>query len=210
MKAKEFIVFVNSSIPFDSGLRHMTQEDLLVWAEMGFFKHTPNYYPEDRLTAIGLLRLERDWLSKPRDMLARCGKYRSQPSVGILQKGCAQVVSCIGAYPENDLIMSTLKETNLISSAGIISVNCGFVSKRPVKPPEEGSRATSTGGELFILQVEFGSSEMKVESAVTPLDVKQFSEDDTLFRTLSNLNPDNKLLVYGISNKDGSGYNRMA
>jgi len=192
LKAEEFIVFVNSSIPSDSGLRHVTREDLRRWTEMGFFKHAPEYYAEDRLTAIGLLRYERDWLSKPRDMPARCGKHRSQPSAGILQKGCAQVISCVGAYPENELIVSALKETNLISSAGIISVNCGFVSKKPVKPPEEGPRAASTGGELFVLQVEFGSSDMKVKSAVTPLGVKQFSEDDTLFRSLSNLNPDNK------------------
>jgi hypothetical protein len=190
LKAEEFIVFVNSSIDPDSGLRHINREDLLGWAEMGFFKHTPEYYLEDRLTAIQLLRYERDLLSRPRDVPVRGGRHRLP--AGISQRGCVQVVSCVGAYPESEMIMSGLKETNLISSVGIISVNCGFVSKRTVKPPDEGPRAASTGGELFVLQVEVGSPDTTVESAVTPLGVKQFSEDDTLFRSLSNLNPDSK------------------
>jgi len=190
LKAEEFISSVNQSIAPDSGLRHMTRKDLLQWTEMGLLGRGLEYYPKDRLTAIVLLRYERD-LVGARSVTARHGKYQTQPSAGILQKGCVQVVSCVGVYPEHELTLSGLKETNLISSAGIISVNCGFISKKPIKPSKEGPRAASTGGELFMLQVEV-TSDVKIESAMTPLGMKQLTEDDTLFRSLWNLNPDNK------------------
>ena len=69
MKAKDFLGLVNQSIAPDSGLRHMTIKDLRDWSEMGLLKHGPEYYLEDRLTAIALLRYEHDLLgardSKP-------------------------------------------------------------------------------------------------------------------------------------------------
>ena len=58
MKAKEFVNFINQSIAPESGLCHITAEDLHRWHEIGFFVHHPEYYRFDLQTVLALLKNE--------------------------------------------------------------------------------------------------------------------------------------------------------
>jgi len=123
MKAKEFVNFVNQSIAPESGLCHITAEDLHRWHEIGFFVHHPEYYRFDLQTVLALLKNEaylRQQLS------SRLAQPAQAPETGALegafQRGITQVVSCVGSgLIEEQLIIQGLKDTNLIGSAGQIA-----------------------------------------------------------------------------------------
>ena len=64
MNADEFVNFVNQSIAPESGLRHITADDVRNWKNKGLFKSTTNYYHYDIQTALALLQLEREGQSR--------------------------------------------------------------------------------------------------------------------------------------------------
>ncbi len=119
MKAKEFVNSANQSIAPESGLCHITAEDLHRWHEIGFFAHHPEYYRYDLQIVLALLKNEaylRQQLS------SRLAQPAQAPEAGALegtfQRGITQVISCVwSGLIEEQLIIQGLKDTNLIGSA---------------------------------------------------------------------------------------------
>ena len=117
LKAEEFVNLVNQSITPESGLRHITVEDLRRWTEMGLFHRYPEYCRAELQTAIALLRLEAEAIQRARSSLAQPTQVQKTEARGeLLQRGVVQVVCCVASnLIEEQLIIQWLKDTNLVA-----------------------------------------------------------------------------------------------
>jgi len=190
-KAEEFINFVNQSIAPESELPPMTADMLKRWSDWGVFHHIPAYYRDDFSMAIALLKNEaylRQQLSSRLTQPAQaCESGELQVA---FQKGITQVVSCmVGSLIEEQLIIQGLKDTNLIGSAGQIAVNFHPFSDKPVEIPSAGAEAKE--GDALIIEIQ-DSGELEWGPVMTPLGKREFTPDDTWFKTLSNLDSERK------------------
>jgi len=203
LKAEEFVNFVNRSISCESGLRHITVEDLHRWHENGFFVHHPEYYRFDLQTVLALLKNEaylRQQLS------SRFAQPAQAPETGALesafQRGIIQVVSCVGSgLIEEQLIIQGLKDTNLIGSAGQIAVNFHPFAEKPVEVPSTGAEAKE--GDVLVIEID-DSGKLEWGPAMTPLGKREFTADDTLFKTLWSLSKRQPELLSQIEGKISS------
>jgi len=185
-KAEEFTNFVNQSIAPESGLPRMTVDMLKRWSDGGFFPHIPVYYRDDFNIAIALLKNEA-YLKQ--QLSSRLAQPAQAPETGALegafQRGITQVVSCVGSgLIEEQLIIQGLKDTNLIGSAGQIAVNFHPFSEKPVEVPSTGAEAKE--GDMLVIEID-DSGKLEWGPAVTPLGKREFTADDTLFKTLRSL-----------------------
>ncbi len=119
MKPEEFVNFVNQSIAPESGLRHITVEDLHRWHEIGFFVSHPEYYRFDFQTVFALLKNEAYLRKQFSSQLAQPTEVpETRAPEGAFQRGITQVISCVGSkLIEEQLIIQGLKDTDLIASA---------------------------------------------------------------------------------------------
>ena len=132
MKAEDFVNLVNQSIAPESGLQHITVEDLHRWHEIGFFPHYPEYYRFDLQAVLALLK-NAAYLRQQFSQLAQPAQTPETGALdGAFQRGITQVVSCVGSgLIEEEVIIQGLKDTNLIGSAEQIAIN--FYSFEEVK-----------------------------------------------------------------------------
>ena len=102
MNESEFVNFANQSIAPESGLRHITANDVRNWKNKGFFKSAPKYYRYDIHTALALLQLEREGQSRsstrPQHIQpAQTDVSRARDMEAMFQKGITQVVTCVAS-----------------------------------------------------------------------------------------------------------------
>ncbi len=185
-KAEEFTNFVNQSIAPESGLPPMTVDMLKRWSDWGIFHHAPVYYRDDFNIALALLRNEADLRQRLSSPLAQPAQAPETGALeGAFQRGIAQVVSCVGSgLIEEQLMIQGLKDTGLIGSAGQIAVNFYPFSGKPIEIPSAGAEAKE--GDALIIEIQ-DSGELKWGPAMTPLGEREFTTDDTVFRTLRSL-----------------------
>ncbi len=190
-KAEEFINFVNQSIAPESELPPMTADMLKRWSGWGVFHHIPEYYRDDFNMAIALLKNEAYLRQQLSSRLAQPAQaFESGELEVVFQKGITQVVSCVGAsLIEEHLIIQGLKNTNLIGSAGQIAVNFHPFSDKPVEIPSAGAEAKE--GDALIIEIQ-DSGELEWGPVMTPLGKREFTPDDTWFKTLSSLDSERK------------------
>lgn len=134
MKPEEFVNFVNGSIAPESGLRHITVDDLHRWHKIGFFTGHPKYYRIDFQTVLALLKNDAFLRQQFRSQLAQPTQVPgTEAPEGAFQRGITQVISCVGSsLIEEQLIIQGLKDTDLIASAGQVAVNFSPFSRKPV------------------------------------------------------------------------------
>ncbi|MDD5093218.1 MAG: hypothetical protein PHV74_02415 [Dehalococcoidia bacterium] len=183
MKPEEFVDYVNRSISPESGLRHITIEDLHLWHKIGFFVEHPKYYRTDFHTVLALLRNEACLRRQIRSQLAQPIQVPVTGSPkGASQRSFSQVICCVGSsLIEEQLIIRGLKETDLIASAGQVAVNFSPFSRKPVDIPDGGAQAME--GDLLLVEFE-DQGDLEIGPLMTPLGQREFTTDDTVLREL--------------------------
>jgi hypothetical protein len=189
LNESEFVNFVNQSIAPESGLRHITVDDIRDWTNKRLLRYAPKYYHGDFEIALALLQQEReiqircDKSSSPVQS-AQASKTRAIDIEAMFQKGITQVVTCVASsFTEEQRIIQALKDTGLISSAGHVAVNFYPFSSKPIQIPSIGVEANE--GNMLIFAAD-GSTENSPNPVVTPIGIREFTEDDAFFKNICN------------------------
>ncbi len=185
MKPEEFVNFLNQSIAPESGLRHITVEDLHRWHEIGFFVRHPEYCRFDFQTVFALLKNEAYFKQRLSSQLAQPAQIPETEALeGAFQRGFTQVISCVGSsLIEEQLIIQGLKDTGLIASAGLVAVNFYPFSRKPIQIPSSGVEADQ--GNALVFEAD-GAAGNIPDPVVTPIGTRRFTEDDASFNNICN------------------------
>lgn len=187
MNADEFVEFVNRRISPESRMRHITVDDIRHWTKKGLFKSAPNYYHYDIQMVLALLQLEREGQSRSstrpqHTQPAQTDVSRARDLEAMFQKGIAQVVTCVASsFTDEQRIIQALKDVGLISSAGHVAVNFYPFSSKPIQIPSIGVEANE--GNMLVFEAD-GSTENSPNSVVTPIGIREFTEDYTFFKNI--------------------------
>jgi hypothetical protein len=189
LNADELVNSVNQSIAPETGLRHITADNVRNWTKKGFFKSAPIYYHYDIQTALALLQLEREVQSRsstsPQHIKpVQTDVSRARDLEAIFQKGVIQVVTCVSSsFAEEQRIIQALKDTGLVSSAGHVAVNFSPFSSEPIQIPSTGVEANEGG--MLVFEAD-GAAGNNPNPVITPIGTREFTEDDTFFKNICN------------------------
>jgi hypothetical protein len=189
LNADEFVNFVNQSIAPESGLRHITADDVRNWKNKGLFKSAPKYYHYDFQIVLALLQLESEVQSRsstrPQHIQpAQTDVSRVRDLEAMFQKGITQVVTCAASsFTEEQRIIQALKDAGLISSAGHVAVNFYPLSSKPIQIPSTGVEVNE--GNMLVFEAD-GSTGNNPNPVVTPIGRRWFTEDDAFFKNICN------------------------
>lgn len=189
MNESEFVEFANRSTPSESGLRHITVDDIRHWTKKGLFRYAPEYYRDDFRIVLALLQLEREGQSRsstrPQHIQpAQTDVSRARDLEAMFQKGITQVVTCVASsFTEEQRIIQGLKDAGFISSAGHVAVNFYPFSSKPIQIPSTGVEVNE--GNMLVFEAD-GSTGNNPNPVVTPIGTRGFTEDDAFFKSICN------------------------
>ena len=189
MNESEFVEFANRSTPSESGLRHITVDDIRHWTKKGLFKYAPEYYRDDFRIVLALLQQEREVEIRcnkrsPPVQSAQTNQTQAVDLEEVFRKGVIQVVTCVSSsFAEEQRIIQALKDAGLISSAGHVAVNFYPFSSNPIQIPGTGVEANE--GNMLVFEAD-GAAGNSPNPVVIPIGIRGFTEDDAFFKNICN------------------------